>query len=37
MLWYLRRHPFRDVWHDESKAESFYGLSLGAIEEGAAQ
>jgi len=36
MLWYLRRHPFRNVWHDEVKTESFYGLSLNAIEKGAA-
>jgi hypothetical protein len=36
MLWYLRRHPFRDVWHDEVKTESFYGLSLAVIEQGAA-
>ena len=36
MLWYLRRHPFRDIWHEEVKGESFYGLSLAVIEQGAA-
>lgn len=36
MLWYLRRHPFRDIWHEEVKTESFYGLSFTAIEQGAA-
>lgn len=36
MLWYLRRHPFKDIWHDEVKTESFYGLSLAAIQQGAA-
>lgn len=36
MLWYLRRHPFRDVWNEEVKTESFYGLSLDVIQEGAA-
>jgi hypothetical protein len=36
MLWYLRRHPFRDIWHDEVKTESFYGLSFAVIEQGAA-
>jgi hypothetical protein len=36
MLWYLRRHPFRDIWHDEVKSESFYGLSFAVIEQGAA-
>lgn len=35
MLWYLRRHPFRDVWHDEVRIESFYGLSFAVIEQGA--
>lgn len=35
MLWYLRRHPFRDIWHDEVKSESFYGLSFAVIEQGA--
>lgn len=36
MLWYLRRHPFRDVWHDEVEIGSFYGLSFAVIEQGAA-
>jgi hypothetical protein len=36
MAWYLKRHPFRDVWNEEFKTESFYGLSLEAILEGAA-
>ncbi len=36
MLWYLRRHPFRDIWHEEIESESFYGLSIAEIEQGAA-
>ncbi len=35
MLWYLRRHPFKNVWHEEVKSDSFYGLSLDVIEKGA--
>lgn len=35
MRWYTTRHPFKDIWHDEVKIESFYGLSLTAIEQGA--
>ncbi len=34
MHWYLRRHPFRDIWHEEIKTESFYGLTLERILEG---
>lgn len=35
MLWYLKRKPFIDVWNDEVKTESFYGLSIVVIERGA--
>lgn len=35
MLWYLRRHPFKDIWGAEMKEQSFYGLSLEAITKGA--
>jgi hypothetical protein len=36
MAWYLKRHPFKDVWNEEIKTESFYGLTEEAIREGAA-
>ena len=36
MLWYLRHHPFRDVWNNEVETDSFYGLSLDVIKQGAA-
>lgn len=36
MAWYLKRHPFKDVWNDEFQTESFYGLSLEIIHAGAA-
>lgn len=36
MAWYLKRHPFKDVWNDEVQTESFYGLSLETIRAGAA-
>lgn len=35
MTWYLKRHPFKDVWNEEEKSESFYGLTLDIIREGA--
>jgi hypothetical protein len=35
MLWYMRRHPFKDVWNDEVQTDSFYGLSLAEIQKGA--
>lgn len=35
MSWYLKRHPFKDVWNEEVKTESFYGLSLDVINSGA--
>ena len=35
MLWYLRRHPFKDVWHEEVQTDSFYGLTLDEIQRGA--
>jgi hypothetical protein len=35
MLWYLRKHPFKDVWNEEILTESFYGLSLQVIMDGA--
>lgn len=35
MAWYLKRHPFKDVWNDEFKTDSFYGLSLEVIHAGA--
>jgi len=34
MSWYLKRHPFKGVWNEEVKTESFYGLSLEVINEG---
>lgn len=34
MSWYLRRHPFKDVWNEEIKSDSFYGLSLEIIHAG---
>jgi len=36
MLWYLSRYPFQDVWHEEARTESYYGLTLAVIEQGAA-
>lgn len=36
MVWYLKRHPFKDVWNVEIKTESFYGLTEKSIHEGAA-
>lgn len=36
MTWYLKRHPFKDVWNDEVQTDSFYGLSLDIIRAGAA-
>lgn len=35
MLWYLHRHPFKEIWDDEVKSESFYGLTFTVIEHGA--
>lgn len=35
MAWYLKRHPFKDVWNDEVKTDSFYGLTLDVINSGA--
>lgn len=35
MAWYLKRHPFKDVWNEEIKTESFYGLTEEVIREGA--
>lgn len=35
MAWYLKRHPFKDVWNEELSTESFYGLSLEVIHAGA--
>lgn len=35
MLWYLGCHRFREVWEDEVKTQSFYGLSLDEIKKGA--
>lgn len=36
MAWYLKKHPFKDVWNDEVATESFYGLTLEKIHAGAA-
>lgn len=36
MLWYLKREPFKTVWAEEVKTNSYYGLSLDKIEKGAA-
>lgn len=35
MSWYLKRHPFKDVWNEEVQTESFYGLSMDVINNGA--
>lgn len=35
MAWHLKRHPFKDVWNEEMRSESFYGLSLEVIHAGA--
>lgn len=35
MVWYLKRHPFKDVWNDEVKTDSFYGLTEQVIRDGA--
>lgn len=35
MSWYLRRHPFKDIWNEEIGSDSFYGLSLDIIRIGA--
>ena len=35
MAWYLKRHPYKDVWNDEIASESFYGLTLEKIHAGA--
>lgn len=35
MSWYLKRHPFKDVWNDEVSTESFYGLTEKIIRDGA--
>lgn len=36
MLQYLDRRPFHDVWIAEGRTDSYYGLSLAVIQEGAA-
>lgn len=36
MAWYLKRHPFKDVWNEEVKTDSFYGLTEKVIHDGAA-
>jgi len=36
MLWYFEREPFRTLWVEESKTNSYYGLSVEAIRRGAA-
>lgn len=36
MLWYFNREPFRSVWRQESETDSYYGLSLYVIQQGAA-
>ena len=33
---YLELEPFRKVWEEESATESYYGLTLGRIRQGAA-
>lgn len=35
MVWYLKRHPFKDVWNEEFQSDSYYGLSLDVIRTGA--
>jgi hypothetical protein len=35
MLWYLEREPFRAVWEEEVSTDSFYGLTLEIIRQGA--
>lgn len=36
MLWYFEREPFRTVWKEEIAMNSYYGLSLDAIQRGVA-
>ena len=36
MLFYLLREPFRGLWEGEVKTNSYYGLTIGRIEAGAA-
>jgi hypothetical protein len=36
MLWYFSREPFRQVWEEESKTNSYYGFSVAEIRRGAA-
>lgn len=35
MLWYLDRKPFDDIWAEEVKTDSYYGLSIDVIKKGA--
>lgn len=35
MTWYLRRHPYKDIWNEEVNTDSFYGLTEEIILEGA--
>lgn len=34
MAWYLKRHPFKEVWDEEIRSESYYGLSMEIIQAG---
>jgi hypothetical protein len=36
MLWYFEREPFQTVWKEEIATNSYYGLSLDVIQQGAA-
>jgi hypothetical protein len=36
MSWYLRRHPFADVWQEEAETDSLYGLTRAEIDSGVA-
>lgn len=37
MAFYLKRHPFKDVWNVEVQSESYYGLTQEVINRGAEQ
>jgi hypothetical protein len=35
MLWYMKHEPFINIWQEEQTANSYYGLSLEVIRDGA--
>jgi len=36
MLWYFEREPFRSIWTEECRTQSYYGLSVEAMRRGMA-